>query len=189
VEAEFARVGIKRLPRGFAAAVVRRLDELGATRTIEDVLVEYRAFAIDALSAEFGGGQSRGREESLRNNLRTYLTTHAEVEARTGRGMTDLYLPALDMVIEVKVWSDQSTFDEGAEELARYIHTKRPKAAAMVVFGDRSPLPAIANSHADPFGDPLLLEGLATPVIVVPFEGVAPSKALREMKAKERDGG
>lgn len=188
VEGEFAKHGFLRLPRGFAVAVVRRIGQLGAARTLDDVLVEYRAFAIDALSAEFGGGRSKAREESLRNNLRTYLTTHAEAEARTGRGKTDLYLPALDTVIEVKIWADRSTFDEGVEELGRYIHTKRPKAATLVVFGDREPLPAVARSHTDPFGEPLMLEGLIVPVIVVPFEGVAPSKALKDEKARTRSG-
>ena len=62
------------------------------------------------------------------------------------------------------------------------------EAAFMVVFGDRNPLPAIAKSHREPFGDPLELEDLKVPVIVVPFEGVAPSKALREKKARTRSG-
>ncbi len=187
VAEECAKRGV-RPPRGFGSAVVVRVRALGAALTLEDILVDYRLFAIDALSAEFGGGKSKASEESLRNNLRTYLTTHAEVEARSGRGKTDLYLPELDTVIEVKVWSNQSTFDAGVEELGRYIHTKRPKAAVMVVFGDRDPLPAVAKSHTDPFGTPLRLEGLTVPVLVVPFEGVAPSKALQEKKARIRSG-
>lgn len=188
VETALAQHRLPRPPRGFASAVVRRIGQLGGTRTLEDVLVEYRRFAIDALSADFGGGKSQAREGSLRDNLRTYLTTHAEVEARTGRGKTDLYLPELDTVIEVKVWTNQSTFDAGVEELGRYIHTKRPKAAVMVVFGDREKLPAIAKSHREPFGTPLRIEGLTVPVLVVPFEGVAPSKALQEKKARTRSG-
>jgi hypothetical protein len=188
VEDACAKQGIKRLPRGFGSTVVARVQALGGSRTLEDVLAEYRQYAIDALSAEFGAGKSRAREDSLRNNLRTYLTTHAEVEARTGRGKTDLYLVELDTVVEVKVWTSQSTYDEGVEELGRYIHTKRPRAAVMVVFGDRDPLPAVAKSHSAPFGTPLRLEGLTVPVLVVPFEGVAPSKALREKKARTRSG-
>jgi hypothetical protein len=188
VEDACAKQGVRRLPRGFGSTVVDRVQALGGLRTLEDVLVEYRQFAIDALSAEFGAGKTKGHEESLRNNLRTYLTTHAEVEARTGRGKTDIHIVELNTVVEVKVWTNQSTFDEGVEELGRYIHTRRPKAAAMVVFGDRDPLPAVAKSHSAPFGTPLRLEGLAVPVLVVPFEGVAPSKALREMKKRTRNG-
>jgi hypothetical protein len=188
VEAAFAKHRLQLPRRGFSRAVVGRIGQLGGVRTLTDVLVDYRRFAIDALSAEFGGGRSNGREESLRNNLRTYLTTHAEVEARTGRGKTDLYIPELDTVIEVKIWTDQSTFDAGVEELGRYIHTKRPKAAVMVVFGDREPLPAIAKSHTGPFSTPLRLEGVTVPVLVVPFEGVAPSKALQQQKARTRRG-
>lgn len=188
VEAAFASHGLRRPPRGFADAVVRRISQLGGARTFEHVLVDYRRFAIDALSAEFGSGKSKAREESLRNNLRTYLTTHAEVEARTGRGNTDLYLPELDTVIEVKVWTNQSTFEAGIEELGRYIHTKRPKAAVMVVFGDRDPLPAVASSYTQPFGTSLRLYGLTVPMLVVLFEGVAPSKALQEKKARARSG-
>ena len=188
VESAFSRHRLARLPRGFASAVVRRIGELGGARTLAGVLVEYRRFAIDALSAEFGGGSAKGREESLRNNLRTYLTTHAEVEARTGRGKTDLYLPELDTVIEVKVWTNQSTFDAGVEELGRYIHTKQPVAAFMVVFGDRDLLPAIVNNHTEPFGTSLTLEGLTVPVLVIPFEGVAPSRALQEKKARTIHG-
>jgi hypothetical protein len=183
-----AAQGVRRLPVGFASTIVTRLLSLGSARTLMDVLVEYRQFAIDALSAEFGAGKSKSKEDSLRNNLRTYLPRHAEVEAQTGRGKTDLYLPELDTVIEVKVWTNQSTFDAGVEEVGRYIHTKRPKAAVMVVFGDRGKLPAVANSHTDPFGTPLRLEGLTVPVLVVPFEGVAPSKALQEKKARIRSG-
>jgi len=33
-----------------------------------------------------------------------------------------------------------------------------------------------------------MLEGLIVPVIVVPFEGVAPSKALKDEKAMSRSG-
>jgi hypothetical protein len=179
---------VQRPPRGFATTVVARIRAMGGGRSLLDVLVAFRTWAIDALSAEFGAGKSKGREESLRNHLRGYLTTHAEVEARTGRGKTDLYLPELDTVIEVKVWTDQTTFDEGVEELGRYIHTKGPKAAVMVVFGDRDPLPKVAASHREPLGGPLLIEGLKVPVIVVPFEGVAPSKALRETKKRNRRG-
>jgi hypothetical protein len=184
----FQQQGLRRPPAGFGTVLISRIARLGAAPSLEDVLLDFRKWAIDALSAEFGAGKSKAREESLRNQLRGYLTTHAEVETRTGRGKTDIYIPEFDTVIEVKVWTDQSTYDQGVEELGRYIHTKQPKAALMVVFGDRDPLPAIAASHRDPFAEPLELEGLKVPVIVVPFEGVAPSKALRDKKARTRNG-
>lgn len=184
----FRQQGPRRLPAGFGTALTARIAKLDSPLSLQDVLLAFRKWAIDALSAEFGAGKSKAREESLRNHLRGYLTTRAEVEARTGRGKTDIYIPELDTVIEVKVWTDKSTYAEGVEELGRYIHTKQPNAAFMVVFGDRDPLPAIATSHRDPFGEPLGLEGRHVPVIVVPFEGVAPSKALRQGKARSRSG-
>jgi len=188
VSAAFVGAGLRPPPAGYGSAVVKRISRLGGSRSLQDVLLEFRRWAIDALSAEFGAGKSKAREESLRNQLRGYLTTHAEVETRTGRGKTDIYIPELDTVIEVKVWTNQSTYDEGVEELGRYIHTKGPKAAFMVVFGDRDPLPAIIPTHREPLADPLSLEGLTVPVVVVPFEGVAPSKALRQLKKRNRSG-
>lgn len=179
--------GVRRTPAGFGTAVISRLRALGTTPTLQDVLLSYRQYAIDALSAEFGG-RTRGREESLRNNLRTFITSHAHVEARTGRGKTDIYIPELDTLIEVKVWTDRSTYDEGVEELGRYIHTSRPTTAFMVVFGDRVPLPAIVGSHRDPLAETLRLEGLDVPVVVIPFEVDAPSKALRKGRARSRNG-
>lgn len=183
----FVKHGLPRPPAGYGMAVVSRTKSLGAEPTLQDVLLAYRQFAIDALSAEFGG-KTKGREESLRNNLRTYLTTHANVEARTGRGKTDIYIPELDGLIEVKVWTNPSTYGEGVEELARYIHTSKPALAFMVVFGDRFPLPAIASSPTEAMADPLELGGLHVPVIVVPFEVDPPSKALRKSKARSRSG-
>jgi hypothetical protein len=188
VAAAFEEQGVRRPPRGFGTAVVTRIRSLGGKQSLREVLLAFRQWAIDALSAEFGAGKSRAREESLRNHVRGYLTTHAEVEARSGRGKTDIYIPELDTVIEVKIWTNRSTYDDGVEELGRYIHTKKPAAALMVVFGDRDPLPGIVASHRDAFGEPLDVEGLNVPVIVVLFEGVAPSKARRQMKARTRSG-
>jgi hypothetical protein len=184
----FLKQGLRRPPAGYSTTVVSRIEAMGGTRSLEDVLLSFRRWAIDALSSEFGAGRSKAREESLRNHLRGYLTTHAEVEGRTGRGKTDIYIPELDTVIEVKVWTNRSTYDEGVEELGRYIHTKQPRAAFMVVFGDRDPLPGIVVSHRRPFAESLNLEGLTVPVIVVPFEGVAPSKALRASNRRSRCG-
>jgi len=183
----FVKRGLQRPPAGFGAAVVARVNSLGLPPNLLDVLLAYRQFAIDALSAEFGG-RTKGREESLRNNLRTYLTTHAHVEARTGRGRTDIYIPELNALIEVKVWTDRSTFSAGVEELARYIHTSKSSMAFMVVFGDRDPLPAIATSVTEPMADRLELGTLHVPVIVVPFEVDAPSKALQKSKTRSRSG-
>jgi|GEM_PF-5247190 hypothetical protein len=187
VAAALATRRLRPPPAGYAAAVVAKAKSFGTADTLQDVLLAYRQHAIDALSAEFGG-KTRGREESLRNNLRTYLTSHAHVEARTGRGQTDIYIQELDALIEVKVWTDRSTYDGGVEELARYIHTSRPAVAFMVVFGDRVPLPAIAASHREPIAEILGLEGLQVPVIVVPFEVDAPSKALRRGRSRSRSG-
>lgn len=187
VTAAFAKRGLRRPPAGYAAAVVGRVMALGASRTLQDELLAYRKHAIDVLSAEFGG-KTQGQEDSLRNNLRTYLTPRTHAEAHTGRGKTDIYIPELDALIEVKVWTDRSTFDEGVEELRRYVHTSRPTSAFMVVFCDRYPMPSIASSHEEPIAEILNLEGLHVPVIMIPFEVDAPSKALRMAKARSLSG-
>lgn len=187
VTATFATLGLRRPTTRYATAVVRRMAELGASRTLLDELLAYRQDAIDILSREFGG-KTKGQEERLRNNLRTYLTSRTHAEALTGRGKTDIFIPDINALIEVKVWTDRSTYEEGVEELARYIHTSRPSSAYMVVFGDRDPLPSIAASHSDPIADVLILEGLKVPVIIIPFEVDAPSKALRGAKARSSGG-
>lgn len=189
VNEAFVKQGLRRPPPGYGTAVVLTLKSLGRAPSLLDELLGYRQYAIDALSAEFGG-KTHAREDSLRTNLRTYLTSHArvQVEARTATGRTDLFIPELDALIEVKVWTNRSTYDEGVEQLGRYIHALRPATAFMVVFGDRDPLPAIASSHREPIAETLLLEGLNVPVIVVPFEVDAPSKALRKGRARSRSG-
>lgn len=187
VAAALAKRGLGPTPVGYATSVVRRVVASGATQTLQDVLLAYRLHAIDVLSREYGG-KTRANEDSLRNNLRTYLTPRTYAEAHTGRGKTDIYIPDLDALIEVKVWTDRRTYDEGVEELRRYIHTSRPASAFMVVFGDRYPLPAIARSYDEPIAEILDLEGLHVPVIVIPFEVDAPSKALRGAKARSSGG-
>jgi len=174
-------------PRGFGSAVLRRWQEYGGRiPSLLDILLDYRAWAIDALSAQHGGKPKE--EETLRNNLRAYLPMRAHVEARTGRGKTDIYIPELDAVIEVKVWTDQSTFDAGVEELARYIRTSRPAMAFMVVFGDRYPLPGIVAGPDQELAEPLTIGGETVPVIVVTFEVDFPSKALAAEKKRAKSG-
>jgi hypothetical protein len=153
------------------------------------VLLDYRRFAIDALSAEFGGN-THGNEERLRNNLLTYLPKHGYVEARTGRGRTDIIVPAPeDALIEVKVWESRSYYEEGLEEVRRYINTRRPKQAYIVVFGDRDPRPPVIGDHTQAIAEEPELEGLVVPVIVVPFEVDAPSKARRMQRRRARVAG
>jgi hypothetical protein len=157
--------------------------------TLHDVLIAYRRFAIQNLSAQFGG-KTTGDEEGLRNNLLTYLPTHGFTEARTGRGRTDIRVPKPeDAVIEVKVWTTKQVYEDGLLELERYLHTERPREAFMVVFGDREPLPSIVSDHRQEIAETRTLEGLAVPVIVVPFEVEQPSKIGRNQRRRSRDGG
>lgn len=180
--------GQGRVPRGFCAGVILALHEIRPAPSMLAILLEYRRFAIDALSAEFGRGRSKGHEGLLRDNLRTYLTSHAMVESRTGRGQTDIMLTELRCLIEVKVWTNVSTYEAGLEEVARYIHTARPAQAFVVVFCDRERLPSLVGSYDEPIIETRRLSGMEVPVILVPFEGDAPSKALSLSKQRERDG-
>jgi hypothetical protein len=187
VDLAVERVTGQRPPRGMGVAVLRRWREYGARMpSLLDMLLDYRQWAIDALSAEHGGKPKA--EETLRNNLRAYLPKRAHVEARTGRGKTDIYIPELDAVIEVKVWTDRMTFNEGIEELARYIRTSKPRMAFMVIFGDRHPLPKIVDGPDQEVAEPLTLGGLTVPVVVVTFEVDFPSKALEAEKRRVKNG-
>ena len=81
---------------------------------------------------------------------------------------------------------NEQTYRDGVEELGRYIHSEKPAQAYMVVFGDRDPLPAIVTSHRQERAADEHLEGLTVPVVVVPFEVVAPSKAAAQERRRER---
>jgi len=184
----FVESGLARPSNAFANDVLSRVKGMLPPPSIRDVLLDYRHFVIDALSAEFGG-HTKANEERLRNNLRTYLPKHGFAEARTGKGRTDIAIPPPeDAVIEVKVWTSRREYEDGLEELRRYINTHRPKQAYMVVFGDREPLPAIVDDHTQAIAEERQLEELVVPVIVVPFEVDAPSKAGRAQRRRARGG-
>jgi hypothetical protein len=186
VRAAFAAINLRRPPAGYAKAVLASVKGITPSKTLLDVLLGYRRFAIRALSGQFGG-KTRGQEEELRNNLLTYLPTRGYTEARTGRGRTDILIPAPDeAIIEVKVWTNERTYRDGVEELERYIHTEQPRQAYMVVFGDRDPLPSIVANHRQEHVTPELLGGLTVQVVVIPFEVDAPSKAAAQQRRRER---
>ena len=185
--------GLRKPPAGFGRAVRARWLSSSTEPSFLDVLLEFRQFAIGSLSREFGG-RTRGREEELRNYLHTYLPRHGFKEAQCGKGNSDIVIPDLhggvrpSAIIEVKVWTDQSTYEEGLEELGRYIHTERPSEAFMVVFGDRVPLPPIITDQTQAVVGPKLLSGQWVPVVVVPFEVDYPSKARAADKRRAKSG-
>lgn len=186
VRAAFAELNLRRPPVAYAKAVLASVKGISPKRPILDVLLDYRQFAIRALSGQFGG-KTKGREEELRNNLLTFLPKRGYTEARTGRGRTDILLPAPDeAIIETKVWTTLRTYRDGVEELGRYIHTEQPKQSFMVVFGDRDPLPSIIADHRQENAAAEQLEGLTVPVVVVPFEVDAPSKAAAQQRRRAR---
>jgi hypothetical protein len=186
VRAAFLANGLPRPSAAYAKAVLASVRGVTPERTLLDVLIDFRAFAIDVLSREFGG-KTLGRENELRNYLRTYLPEHGYAEAHTGRGMTDIDIPKpVDAVIECKVWTTRLVYDDGVTELGRYIVTRRPQRAYMVVFGDRDPLPAIAKDHREPIAEKHDLEGLTVPVLVVPFEVISPSTVGRDQRRRGR---
>jgi hypothetical protein len=188
VRAAFVATGLAAPPAAYAKAVLTAVRGVPASKTLLGVLLDYRRFAVQSLSGQFGG-KTQGDEESLRNNLLTWIQPRGYTEARTGRGRMDIRIPApADAILETKVWTTERKYLDGVEELARYIHTERPKQAYMVVFGDRVPLPAIISDHRQERAPDEEIEGLTVPVIVVPFEVDAPSKAAGEERRRNRGG-
>jgi hypothetical protein len=186
VRAAFVAEGLAPPPATYSKAVLASVRGVAPSNTLLDVLLDYRRFAIRSLSGQFGG-KTQGDEESLRNNLLTWIQPRGYTEARTGRGRMDIRIPAPDdAVIETKVWTTELKYRDGVEELGRYIHTEEPRQAYMVVFGDREPLPPIIEDAGQTMAADELLEGLTVPVIVVPFEVDAPSKAASEQRRRER---
>jgi hypothetical protein len=189
----FSDAGAASPSRRHAKSLLSRTHGLrpGSERQrLRRVLADFRQDAIRNLSSRFGGGKARGRESDLRDYLLMYLPQRGYAEAHTGRGRTDILIPPEeDAIIEVKIWSTVDEFENGIEELGRYIHTERPRQAFVVVFGDRDPLPTIIADYNQVEAEERHIEGLDVPVIVVPFEVDAPSKARRAERRRARDGG
>lgn len=186
VKAAFEGLGLRSPSAAYANAVVARIRGLAPSRTLLDVLLDYRRFAIRELSPQFGG-KTAGREEELKNSLLGYLPERGYREAHTGKGRMDVRVPPpTDAIMETKVWTTERKYREGVEELTRYIETEQPKQAYIVVFGDRQPLPAIVTQPAQERAPDEHIMGLTVPVVVVPFEVDAPSKALEQQRRRER---
>ena len=186
----FRSRGLKVPSRTYADALIARVGDMAPRSSLLDVLTDYRRFAIRELSGQFGG-RATGREEELRNNLLTFLPERGYTEARTGRGQTDILLPSPKRIIEVKVWSTLLVYEDGILELGRYIHTEAPvESAYMVVFGDRDPLPLthLVKDDNQVVAETRTIEGLRVPVVVVPFESVAPSRMGREARKAAKRG-
>jgi hypothetical protein len=184
----FTRLELIPPSEAYGRAVLSRVKNLRPTISLGQVLIDYRQFAIRSLSGQFGG-RTTGQEESLRNNVLTYLPRRGYTEARTGKGRSDILVPPpQDAIIEVKIWAGVPAYEDGLVELGRYIHTERPSQAHMVVFGDREPLPSIVRNHRQAIAEERHLEGLVVPVVVVPFEVDQPSKAAGQARRRERRG-
>lgn len=173
----------------YTRAILTRARKVRGDKSLRDFLIEYREFAIRALSTQFGR-RTQGHEEELRNNLLTYLLPRGYTEARSGRGRTDIVIPPppCPRLIEVKVWGGAGVYEDGLEELGRYINTERPCEAYLVVYGDREPLPSIVADHKQAVAEDRVLEGLRVPVIVIPFEVDPPSKAARNKLRRQGSG-
>ena len=192
IEAAFASNGLRRPPAGFAAGVIARWRASGTPGTLLEVVLAYRQFAIGNLSLQFGG-DTRGHETELRNSLHTYLPQHGFKEAQSGRGNTDIVIPDSvggnrpEAIIETKVWKGRSDYEDGLTELETYIHDNKPRQAVYVVFGERSPLPAVIPDPTVAIAERRALSGILVPVVVIPFERIAPSK-VRQTARKVSDG-
>jgi hypothetical protein len=182
IETAFRLAGIRKPPAGFGARVLNRWGQYGRSKSLLDVVLDYRQFAIGNLSRQFGG-DTRGHESALRNSLHTYLPQHGFKEAQSGRGNTDIVIPDPaggpnpEAIIETKVWKGQSDYEDGLTELETYIHNDRPRHAIYVLFGEVQRLPGVVTDKTQAIGDRRVLAGIEVPVVVVAFEQVAPSKA------------
>lgn len=188
IEAAFRAAGLRTPPGGFGADVLERWGKYGSPRSLLDVVLDYRQFAISNLSRQFGG-DTRGHEAELRNSLHTYLPQHGFKEAQSGRGNTDIVIPESaggpnpEAIIETKVWNGKSDYEDGLTELESYIHNDRPRGAIYVVYGEVQPLPGVITDKTQAIADWPVLAGIEVPVVVVPFEQVAPSK-VRQTRRK-----
>jgi hypothetical protein len=174
-------------PTSYATALIARMQTLVPRRTLLEVILDYRKFAIRELSGQFGG-RTTGHEEELRNSLLTFLPERGYTEARTGRGRTDILLPSPKRIIEVKVWTSTLVYNDGLVELGQYIQTEEPESAYMIVFGDRTPLPKIIVDHNKAIAEERLVAHIIVPVVVVPFEVDQPSKAAAKNRRRSRGG-
>jgi hypothetical protein len=185
VHAAFQAVGLPLPPAGFARAALKSVRAVMPERTLLDSLLDFRQDAIRNLSREFGGN-TKGREDALRNHLLMFLLPRGYAEAHTGRGRTDILIPPPeDTIIETKVWTTGAEYRDGVVELGRYINTEKPKHAYIVVFGDRVPLPRLIADPAQPRAADEHIGGLTVPVVLVPFEVDAPSKAAANERRRE----
>src|SRR5690349_18519321 len=78
----FGRLRLNAPSALYTRSVVQRLRRVRPARTLRDILVDYRQFAIRELSGLFGG-KTQGREEELRNYLLTFLPSRGFTEARS----------------------------------------------------------------------------------------------------------
>ena len=175
----FKALGLPRPTGAYAKTVADRLRQLGPPAPLLEVLLRYRQFAIRSLSGQYGG-KTHAHEGELRNSLLTYLPERGYIETPTGRGRTDIVILRPSAVIEVKVWESIRLYEDGLVELGKYIHTERPEQAAMVVFGEAEPLPAIIATHDQAVAERRTLE--------IPFEIDQPSRAARETRRRNRGG-
>lgn len=184
VKDAFAQAHLARPSTAYVRELLSRVKRLVKLPSLHDVLLEFRQWAIRSLSEDFGGNTT-GNENALRKHLAGFLPQRGYTEPHTGKGRMDIVLPPPDdAVIETKVWTTRQEYEDGLVELGRYIQTERPKQAFMVVFCDRDPLPPIVADHRQEIAEQPEIEGLVVPVIVVPFEVVAPSKAGREARRR-----
>ena len=188
IENVFPDAGVRRPPDGFGDDLLKRWGHYGSQKSLLEVVLDYRHFAIGNLSRQFGG-DTKGHENELRNSLHTYLPKHGFKEAQSGRGNTDIVIPGPaaeanpDAIVETKVWKGRSDYEDGLTELETYIHNDRPKLAVYVVFGEVQPLPDVIKDKTQAIAERRTLAGIEVPVVVVPFEQIAPSQ-VRKVRRK-----
>ncbi len=106
---------------------------LRPTADLKGQLERFRRLAIRQLARDIPAGQ----EAPARSHLQVFLEANHDTfrEVETGRGRTDILVGARDgEVIEVKLWNDQTYFDDGLDELKEYLRTEGKAHGWYVVF-------------------------------------------------------
>ena len=187
VRQAFESAGVRRPSAAYAAELAEMLARRVKRRDLLDLILDFRQYSIGALSRRFGS-KTKGREDDLRDYLRTYLVPRGYAEAEAGRGNTDILIPSIPAIIETKVWEAVQAYENALEQLRRYIHTEKPREAYLLVFGDREPLPSIVADHEQAIAGRPALSGLNVPVVVIPFEVDYPSKARAAATKRTKSG-
>lgn len=175
--APYRRFGIR--ADALSAEISDELRKIVPPHSLRDALVAFKKFAIRHLALDIPPND----EGPCRSHLQAFLATDfgAIREVPTGRGRTDLVVVSTGDVIEVKLWRDQTYFDDGLDELAEYLRTEDKERGYYVVFDFSGKY--LSEGPKDATHDH---QGKTIDVVWVHMPVVAPSKLGRTRRSNAR---